>query len=209
MRFRISPVLLFLLIPFVAGAQPAAKETAVVKKEQKKHKMTDTVGVINGHVIQLYDFRETLSNIVRSAARDSMVSEADWTTYVDAAWDRILEDVILEEEIRKNNFAMTNDQVLENMLHEPPPFVSQQFLDSLGRVDSTRMRLALRDPRNDSVVQILIGAHRTNLEQARLAQAIVPDAKSEKDYTERYALWMKKKKSAARVVDKRINFGYY
>lgn len=211
MKLNRLALFLVLFAASIGAAQSRSKTDAkpAEKREPKKHKMTDTVGVINGHVVQLYDFRETLSNIVRSAARDSIVSEADWTKYVDAAWDRIMEDVILEEEIRKYKFDISNDDALADMLQDPPPFVTSQFTDSTGVFDKHRMQAAMADPRNDSVLKILVGIHRTNMEQAKLARAIVPDAKTNEEYNERYAIWLKRKKSLARVIDKRINFGYY
>jgi hypothetical protein len=214
---RILPVLLLsIALGFLATATSAqtSEPVAPKKKTEKKHKMTDTVGVVNGQVILLYDYRGILSDMIRQAARDSAVKNgavtpAQLTDFVNAAWDKTVEDIIVEQEIYKRKLNLSDAETKARILKTPPPFLVQQFTDSMGKFRPDVMQQALNDPLNDSITHIIISVEKINLEHEALLAAIAQDVKSDEAKITRFNLWLKKQKLKARIDDRRVAFGYY
>lgn len=186
------------------GSQKSAEQPA-----PKRHKGTDTVGVINGEVVMLRDFKSVLSEIIRSAASDSMVSEADWTVYVNAAWDECMKAVLVQQEIQKRGLALSPSQVKAALVADPPQFLAAQFIDSTGTFRPEILEWALNDPTQDSVVQIVVGAHRMKLEDESLRKSIAPNASTDAERNKQFDVWLEAQKQRARVIDNRLRFGYY
>jgi hypothetical protein len=94
---------LFIIISLVVlTVNSKAQDT---NKPKKKHLLTDTVGMVNGSVIRLYDFRELLSDITRSEAPDSVVQDTEFTRYVNMTWERLVSDILIYQEIEKRNLS--------------------------------------------------------------------------------------------------------
>ena len=204
--------LLLAALPIAASAQSSKKKTAQKQTEQpapKRHRGTDTVGVINGEVLMLRDFKSVLSEIIRSAASDSIVSEENWTVYVNAAWEECLKAVLVQQEILKRGLGLSNAQVKAALVKNPPEFLASQFVDSTGAFRPDILEWALNDPSQDSVVQIVVSAHRMKLEDEALRNSIAPNAKSEAEREGQFQAWLTDQKRRARVIDNRLRFGYY
>src|SRR5688572_22085297 len=58
-----------------------AKKKTKTKVETRTPSKSDTIGVVNGVVITLGEYKSVLGGIVRQAARDSVVSEENLGTY--------------------------------------------------------------------------------------------------------------------------------
>jgi len=211
--FAVSFLLLTLFtVRFAVAQQPAKKSKAGSKTTivpQKKHKSTDTVGVVNGRAILLYDYKGLLSDIIQKAAHDSVVTDDDFTKYVDAAWDKAVEDILVEQEIEKRKLTMSDSAVLAITVADPPDFLIKQFTDSSGSLHREALLSALTDTRNDSVAKIILGVERINLEHMAFINAIAPGARNQEERSRTYQIWLKEKKAKARIDDRRIAFGYY
>lgn len=215
---RVLFVLVFTLVCGSAGdsvaqkTQPKAKEQLkkVEKKvEPRKHKPTDTVGVINGDVITYSDYRTIMSDIMRQAARDSIASEADFSKWVNAAWDQCLEAILTRQELTKRNLKLTDDEVKAQLVSEPPQFIAKQFTDSTGTFHPEALHATLYDPTQDSVVGIIVEAQRMMMEDQALKLSLAPNARTDEERVKEYDLWLTKAKNNARTIDNRLRFGYY
>jgi hypothetical protein len=190
--------------------QPKEELKRVEKQvEPRKHQPTDTVGVINGDVITYSDFRRTLSDIVRSAARDSMVSEADFTKYVNASWDQLVETILVQQYIVKNQIKFSDDEVKGELVNDPPQFLKKQFTDETGQFYPDALHAALYDPAQDSVVSVIVEAQRILMESDALKLSIAPNAKSPEEREKAYRAWLTREMNQAKTVDNRLRFGYY
>ncbi|HET6512804.1 MAG TPA: SurA N-terminal domain-containing protein [Candidatus Kapabacteria bacterium] len=179
------------------------------KLEPRKHKPTDTVGVINGDVITYSDYRTILADIMRQAARDSIASEADFTKWVDAAWDQCLEAIFTRQEIEKRQLRLTDEEIKAELVNDPPVFIKNQFSDSLGNFYPDALHAALHDPTQDSVVRIIVAAQRISLEDKALKLSIAPEARTDEEREKAYKAWLVRQKNNARTIDNRLRFGYY
>jgi len=207
--------LLSLSTVFAQTGKQANKQSAVKQKAApqtvapKKHKMTDTVGVINGTPILLYNYKDILGDIIRSAARDSIVSEDNFTVYVNAAWDKVIEDVLTEQEITKRKLHLSDSELLDQVIENPPDFLAKQFTNAQGEVQKKAMRVSLVDPTNDSIASIILGVERIRLEHERLLRAVASRASSDQEREEQLQAWLRQQKAKAKIIDYRPRFGFY
>ncbi len=214
---RLLPILVFGLCAIFAHDSIAQKKKApktevkkVEKKvEPRKHKPTDTVGVINGDVITYSDYRTILADIMRQSARDSIASEADWTKWVDAAWDECLEAILTRQEIAKRELKLTEDEVKAELVNTPPEFLKKQFTDSSGTFYPEALHAALYDPTQQDVVAGIVGAQRLMMEDKSLKLSLAPEARTDDEREKAYKAWLLKAKNNARTIDNRLRFGYY
>ena len=215
---RLLPILIIGLCATFAGDATAQKKQPkqqgelkrVEKKlEPRKHKPTDTVGVINGDVITYSDYRTILADIMRQAARDSIASEADFSKWVDQAWDQCLEAIFTRQEIEKRQLRLSDDEIKAELVNDPPIFIKNQFSDSLGNFYPDALHAALHDPTQDSVVSIIVAAQRILMEDKALKLSLAPEARTDAEREKAYRAWLLKQKNNARTIDNRLRFGYY
>src|SRR5258708_31955647 len=89
------------------------------KKPKKKHKNTDTLGVVNGTLIRFYDFKQQLASTIKdhkSEIKDSVVSDTAFTRFVNEAWDKLVSDIVIEQELEKRKLNLTTEKTIDRIL---------------------------------------------------------------------------------------------
>jgi len=179
---------------------------------KKKHKLTDTVGVINGEVVTLSAFRERLSRNLELAshlgvfAHDS-VTPTQLTEYVDSTWAEFIDDAILERAIVKRHLALT-DTALERMLLESPPEeLKRAVSDSLGVYHPETLRQILTDSTTASVADEILAAAESIYERNALIASVAHEPADGPH--PKFDAWLKTERKHAKIVDRRTSFGYY
>jgi hypothetical protein len=188
-----------------------------LKEAEARHKPGDTVAVVNGVLITFADFNSIMSGYLKSIVartKNNVITDTVYTEIVDSAWDRALSDIIIEHEIEKRRLGMSVAEIKTALIASPPDFLRQQFSDSLGQFRSEIMRKALDDPRNDTVVSVIVESERVRLETDRLAASIAKSSITKKGATnaereQAFAAWLKKAKRNASIDDRRTRFGFY
>lgn len=189
---------------------PDRKVTRV--KTPQPHKETDTVGVVNDEVITYADFKSLLAARVRThleATRDSIVTDSEYTILVDSAWNASIRYILMQQEIYKRQLEVSEIEARNYLLATPPDFIRQQFTDSSGHFDSTRWVQAASDQRNADVMAPIVRSAQIQLETNKFVSAIANGAKTESESEKRYAAWERRALAKARIVDRRLNFGFY
>ena len=197
-------LLILLLLTQISFAQE--------KKAKKKHKMTDTVGVVNGAVIRYYDFREQLATTIREhkkEIRDSVVSDTAFTRFVNMTWEKLVDDIIIETELQKRKLSLTTDKTIERILKDIPKELKETFTDSTGSINKKALKIYLKNPNPDLQRTKILDYYQILFEQQRLASAIAPMARTEEERMKRLGLWLKEKVLKAKIDDRRTAFGYY
>jgi hypothetical protein len=182
------------------------------KKPRKKHKMMDTVGVVNGTVIRYYDFREQLAATLKehkNEIRDSVVSDTAFTRFVNMTWDKLASDIIIENELQKRKLILTTDKTIGLILKNIPKELKETFTDSTGIVNVKALKAYLNNPNPDPQRTKILDYYQILFEQQRLAAAIAPMARTEEERMKRLGLWLQEKVSKANIDDRRTAFGYY
>jgi hypothetical protein len=181
-------------------------------KTPQTHAQADTVGVVNGVVITYGDFMSLMSGYVNehvARTHTRIVTDDVYSMIVDTAWNRAVADILEEQEIQKRHLAMSDSEVRASLITEPPEFLRSQFTDSLGTFHADYLARAMSDPKNDSTVQTLIASARIDGEWHRLMKSILTNAKSEDQKKHLYDGWLRRTKAHARMIDRRLNFGFY
>ena len=181
-------------------------------KSKKKHKNSDTVGVVNGIVIRLYDFRQQLSQFIRDAkkgSKDTIVSDTAFTHFVGMTWDKLVSDVVVEQEIEKRKLSMNNEQTIEKLLKNPSKELKEVFTDSLGAFSPKAMKAYMKNTGPDPQRTKILDYYQILFEQQRLATELAPKVRSEDERLRLLGLWLKEMIGKAIIDDRRTSFGYY
>ncbi len=227
MTFRRSFIVIALVfvcgtvvLPHTARAQTAdtAKKKLTKLKEvplkeaEARHKPGDTVAVINGELVTFSDFNSIMSGYLKAFVAQSgndVVSDTLYTEIVDSSWNRAVTDIIIEHEITKRKLRMSVAAIKDSLLADPPDFLRTQFSDSLGKFHPEIMKKALDDPRNDTIVRLVVEGERDRLETDRLMQSVAKKGATEDEREQAFAGWLKRAKRAATIDDRRTRFGFY
>jgi len=203
--------------PTLAYAQsqkhPSPKKTREVPfaTVKARHAPGDTVAVVNGVVIRYADFMSIMSGYLKlfvARSKNDIVSDSLYTVIVDSAWDRAVTDIIIEGAIAKRKLEMSDAMVKDSLVAHPPDFLRRQFTDSLGAFHPEYMRAGLNDPRNDSIVHLILEGERERLETERLAKSVAPN-KTGAERDRAFADWLTHAKRTADIDDRRTRFGFY
>jgi hypothetical protein len=204
--FILSVLILCAVTPTL-GAQSNS-----IVKPSKKHKLTDTVGVVNSEVITLYDFRNQLSAMIEEAAgmdsiKGGKVTPEQFTRFVNRTWNDFITDVIIEHEIEKRKLTLSVSEINELLFKDPPQNLRKNFTDSLGAFHQEYLVRLLTDPSYDSIATQVRDTERLRLETARLIKSV----SHEKDQGAHPAFdaWLKQQRKHSKVTDNRTAFGYY
>jgi hypothetical protein len=199
--------ILILLLSQSSFAQPQEK------KPRKKHKNTDTVGVVNGTVITFYDYRQQLALTIREHRReikDTVVSDTAYTRFVNLTWDKMVSDIVIEQELEKRKLALSTDKVIAKLLKDPPVELKTVFTDSItGKFDEKAMKAYLKNPNPDLQRTKILDFYQTLFEEHRLAETLFPKERNEHERIEELEEWLKKKINKANIDDRRTAFGFY
>ena len=99
-------LVLCILISTVADSVASAQTPTQTKKA---HKATDTVGLVNDFPITLRDFRLQLNAVMKehiAEIKDRKVSDTAYTRFVNIAWDKLVGDILVDLEIKKNHWII-------------------------------------------------------------------------------------------------------
>jgi SurA N-terminal domain len=183
-----------------------------LKESEARHKPDDTVAVVNDVVITFSDFNSIMSGYLKSIVartKNNVVNDTLYTEIVDSAWDRAVSDILIEHEIEKRRLGMSVATLKDSILANPPDFIQMQFTDSLGTFHRDFMRKAMNDPRNDTIVSMIIEGERVRLETERLMISIAKKGAPENEREQTFAGWLKKAIRSATIDDRRTRFGFY
>jgi hypothetical protein len=194
-----------------ATKQPPSKKITIVD-HPKQHAPTDTVGVVNGTVITFADFNSIMNGYLRAFVKrsgDNLVTDSLYSVIVDSAWDKAIEDILVEQTIQKEHLSLSDSEAVEMIVANPPEFLANQVRDAHGTLHTAALRQALTDPRNDSVTQVIVQGERLRLENEKFLAWLSPKAQSGTTRDAAYAAWLRKAKAKAVIMDKRLAFGFY
>ena len=210
--------------PISQAQKPAPSKGVTHAKSSKKHLPTDTVGLVNGTVITYQDFREVMRGYLQAYVAETkatVVSDSVFSRLVDSSWQRILSDIIIDQEIAKRGLTLSDSAVRDSLVVSPPPLIREHFTDSVThRYYPEVFRAAMLDSRNDSLMAMIVGAEHLRLETERLIDDVVrtetlahaADKKRRRTPPSReriFEAWLHRMILAAHVTDRRSTFGFY
>lgn len=149
MRSRMQVVMWTILVLFVTsmaigGLVGGASITDIFGDRQGNE-----VGSLNGKPILFEDFNQLVSNEINRADQQSgrQISDEEREYIRAVVWERLIADLIIQEQIQKNKIVVGDDEVLFQMKNNPPPFLqNSDAFQSFGRFDLEKYLDAVLNP---------------------------------------------------------------
>lgn len=118
----------------------------------------NVLGKVNDREITYQEFSEVLRNVTEMQRQQfgGEIDEQFMGFIREQVWENLVNEILLEEEIRRRGIRVTDDEIVNWVYGEnPPQFLTQQFTDEEGNFDRVAYDMALSDPRNrEQVVQL-------------------------------------------------------
>ncbi|MBS4034112.1 MAG: peptidylprolyl isomerase [Ignavibacterium sp.] len=112
---------------------------------------TNNVGVVNGREISYFEFQEAFER-QREAQQQQTgqdLAEDQIDRLRDQVWDALVTNILFQQMIDSYGLTVSDDEVRDIILGDnPPDFLKQNFIDSLGSFNRQLYEEALFDPRN-------------------------------------------------------------
>jgi len=149
MRSQMQVVMWTILVLFVTsmaigGLVGGASITDIFGQRQ-----VNEIGSVNNNPILFEDFNSFVSSeISRSDGRNGETLTDDQKEFIRAiVWERIINDLIIQEQIEKNKITVSDSEVLFHLQNNPPPFLkSNAMFQSEGIFDFEKYLDAVLTP---------------------------------------------------------------
>ena len=116
---------------------------------------SNDVGSVNGSDISYVDFQNAVER-QREAKKQQTgedIPEEQWEQFREQVWDALVTQKLLEQEIEKMDITVTDDEIKDAILgNDPPAFLKQNFIDSLGNFNREMYEQAIFDPQNKQIL---------------------------------------------------------
>ena len=149
MRSRMQVVMWTILVLFVTsmaigGLVGGASITDIFSGRQGNE-----VGSLNGKPILFEDFNQLVSNEINRMDQQSgrLISDEEREYIRAVVWERLIADLIIQEQITENKIVVGDEEVLFQMKNNPPPFLqNSDAFQSFGRFDLEKYLDAVLNP---------------------------------------------------------------
>ena len=149
MRSRMQVVMWTILVLFVTsmaigGLVGGASITDIFGGRQGNE-----VGSLNGKPILFEDFNQLVSNEINRMDQQSgrLISDEEREYIRAVVWERLIADLIIQEQIIKNKIVVGDEEVLFQMKNNPPQFLqNSDAFQSFGRFDLEKYLDAVLNP---------------------------------------------------------------
>ena len=146
------------------------------------------IGSVNGTPV-LYDaFNQTYRSLfdqVQASQEDPVTSQQD-SDIEDAAWDEVVNQVLIQQELRRRGIVVTNEELLTAARFSPPPqFQTSPAFQTDGLFDIQKYQAFLASPTIDDLMLLQLEAYyRDVIPRSKLMRQVSADL-----YVTDAALW--------------------
>lgn len=112
----------------------------------------NTVGTVNGVPISRTQYQMLFDQMAKSLSENNPGMEitfAQREMITNQAWNSLVYNILTQEEIRKLDIGVTDDEVRYFLQNTPPPEIQQYFPDKNGNFDFQAYQTALNNPEID------------------------------------------------------------
>jgi peptidyl-prolyl cis-trans isomerase D len=111
----------------------------------------NNVGSVNGQDISYQEFVKAIDqqkeNQKKQTGQD--IDEENMDQFRDQVWDAVVNQTLVEDQIKKFGITVSNEEVRDIILGDnPPQILKQNFIDSTGKFNRQAYDQAIMDPRN-------------------------------------------------------------
>ena len=150
MRTQMQVVMWAILILFIASMAVGGLVGGASVVDIFGQNSSNSIGSLNGKPIIYDDFNRLVIDEITRIEKQSGESMSDEDReYVRAVvWERLIQDLLIQEQIEKNKILVSDNEVLYQLKNNPPSFLqsSPVFMDDEGRFDLETYMEAVTNP---------------------------------------------------------------
>ena len=115
-----------------------------------------TIARINDQDISPDRFNNLVNQQLQNArSKGEMLNDFQIQRIRNAAWDNLVQDVLVSQEVKRLNLTASNDEVMWHLENNPPPFLTQNpSFQTDGLFDIVKYRQALANPQGNEWIPI-------------------------------------------------------
>lgn len=135
------------------------------------------IGIVGGEPVLYQDFNQVYRSIYdrQAAQQDGPITPAQNRQIEDAAWDQLVTDRVVEQEIRRRGITASEEEIRQAARFSPPPeFYSNELFLTNGQFDLTKYHEFLASPAVDAqLLQQLEAYYRSAIPRSKLFRQVV------------------------------------
>ncbi|MDH3268241.1 MAG: peptidylprolyl isomerase [Ignavibacteria bacterium] len=116
---------------------------------------TNYVGSINGVEVSYQEFQGAVERQRETQKQQTGndIPEEQFDQFRDQVWESIVTEKLIEQEVQRLGITVSDQEVKDIILGEDPPeFLKQNFIDSLGRFNRQMYEEAIFNPQNEQIL---------------------------------------------------------
>ena len=116
---------------------------------------TSNVGEVNGDQITYQQFQQAVERQREQQKQQTGkdIDEEQLDQFRDQVWESMITEKLIEQEVQRLGIKVTDGEIKEIILGDnPPEFLKQSFIDSLGNFNREAYENAIFDPQNEQVL---------------------------------------------------------
>ncbi len=159
----------------------------------KKGREQGVIGRVNGEAISWLTFQDRLGQAQEAYRQQGRELDAATTTQIELqTWDALVQDMLINQEIRRLGIDVSDQEVLQAIRNQPLPFITQSpAFQTDGKFDYSKYLTELRNPERDW--RPVESYYRQDLPKQKLQQLVTSSVKiSEADVRRQYDMESRK-----------------
>jgi len=116
---------------------------------------TNYVGSVNGDEISYQEFQTAVERQRETQKQQTGndIPEEQFDQFRDQVWESLVTQKLIENEVERLGITVTDQEVQDIILGDnPPEFLKQSFIDSLGRFNRQMYEEAIFNPQNEQII---------------------------------------------------------
>lgn len=116
---------------------------------------TNYVGSINGVEISYQEFQGAVERQRETQKQQTGndIPEEQFDQFRDQVWESLITEKLIEQEVQRLGITVSDQEVKDIILgDDPPAFLKQNFIDSLGRFNREMYEEAIFNPQNEQIL---------------------------------------------------------
>lgn len=116
---------------------------------------TNYVGSVNGVDISYQEFQFAIERQRETQKQQTGndIPEEQFDQFREQVWETLVTEKLIEQEVQRLGISVSNEEIKDIILgDDPPAFLKQNFIDSLGRFNRELYEEAIFNPQNEQVL---------------------------------------------------------
>jgi len=116
---------------------------------------TNYIGSVNGYEISYKEFQSAVERQRETQKQQTGqdIPEEQFDQFREQVWESMLTQKLIEQEVQRLGITVSDEEVKDIILgDDPPAFLKQNFIDSLGNFNREMYEQAIFDPQNNQIL---------------------------------------------------------